>query len=82
MYEFRYFRYFNTKVDKECLACPDFYLPNTNEIVEIKSTYTIRSQIQTLRDKFKAYAEAGFKPVLMLNWKVVDIGDSGLDRYD
>ena len=82
LYEFRYFRYYNTAEGKERLACPDFCLPETKEIVELKSTYTIRGQVQMLRDKFQAYRNAGFKPVLLLNWNKVDIDDPRLDALD
>lgn len=72
-YEFRYFRYFDSVQKKERLACPDFYLPETNEIVELKSTYTIQGKVQELKDKFKVYKEEGFKPKLLLDWKFVDL---------
>lgn len=57
-------RYFDTQQQKERIAIPDFYLPNTGELIEIKSSYTYNEQ--NMKDKFKAYIEHGFKPSLIL----------------
>lgn len=57
-------KYFDTKLKRIRVAIPDFYLPETNELVEIKSTWTYNEQ--NMKDKFKAYREAGYKPRLIL----------------
>lgn len=64
-------KYFDTIKEKERCAIPDFYLPATNEIVEIKSTWTLN--IQNMKDKFKAYKELGYHPKLILEHKEVDL---------
>ena len=48
------------------IAIPDFFLPDTNEIVEIKG-YNWKSELtkQNMRDKFKEYKRCGFKPHLI-----------------
>lgn len=71
----------NLKIDYECenlrilywdsqkniqrIAIPDFYLPETNEIIEIKSSWTYDEQ--NMKDKFKEYINHGYKPRLILN---------------
>lgn len=71
-YEVEPFRilYYDSVKEKVRSAIPDFYLPDTNEIIEIKSTWTYNKQ--NMRDKFKAYREAGYKPKLILNMKEVN----------
>ena len=61
-------KYYNTVKESFRIAFPDFYLPRSNEIVELKSNYTLGS-IQEMKDKFKAYKELGYIPKLLLNWK-------------
>lgn len=63
--------YFDSLKQKMRCAIPDFYLPATNEIVEIKSSWTL--DIQNMKDKFKAYKEAGYIPKLILEHKEVDL---------
>ena len=58
-------RYFDTQRNKERVAVPDFYLPETNEIVEIKSTWTYNKQ--EMEAKFDAYKKAGYIPMLILD---------------
>lgn len=58
-------RYHDTVQQKERIAVPDFYLPDTNELIEVKSTYTL--QKQEMKDKFKAYQKLGYIPKLWLN---------------
>lgn len=65
-------KYWDSELQKERVAVPDFYLPDTNEIIEVKSSYTLGS-IQRMRDKFKAYENAGFHPKLWLNWEFTDL---------
>lgn len=63
--------YYDTSLCRQRVAIPDFYLPDTNEIVEIKSNYTYNEQ--NMKDKFKAYVEHGFKPKLILDFKEVEV---------
>lgn len=63
--------YYDSQQDKTRVAIPDFYLTSTNEIVEIKSDYTL--DIQEMLDKFKAYKNNGYIPKLVLEGKEVDI---------
>lgn len=60
-------KYWDSVQNKERLAIPDFYLPDTQELVEIKSTHTFEKQ--NMVDKFKAYRKAGYKPKLILDKK-------------
>lgn len=62
-------KYFDTQKGEERIAIPDFHLLSTNEIVEIKSSWTYDEQL--MKDKFKAYREAGYKPRLILNKKEI-----------
>lgn len=63
--------YYDSQQDKTRVAIPDFYLSSTNEIVEIKSDFTL--DIQEMRDKFEAYKKLGYKPKLILEKKEVDL---------
>ena len=60
-------KYFNTKTNDFRCAIPDFYLEETNTIVEIKSNWTL--DIQEMKDKFKAYKELGYNFKLILEHK-------------
>lgn len=62
--------YYDTQQQKYRKAKPDFYLPETNTIVEIKSDFTL--DIQNMKDKAKAYREAGYNFKLRLNKKFVE----------
>ena len=55
------------------VAIPDFYIPNTNTIVEIKSTYTL--DVQNMKDKVKKYKELGYDFKLILNHQEVNIDE-------
>lgn len=74
-YEVEFFRikYFNTQDNKEHIALPDFYLPDTNTIVEIKSTYTL--DVQNMKDKMNAYLTAGYNFKLILEHKECDLNE-------
>ena len=63
-------KYFDTKENTYRCAVPDFYLPESNTIVEIKSTWTYDEQ--NMKDKFKAYKELGYNTKLILDKKEVD----------
>lgn len=64
-------KYWNTQKNEYHYAVPDFYLPNTNMIVEIKSDYTL--DIQEMKDKVKAYKNLGYDFKLILNHKETNI---------
>lgn len=74
-YEYEAFRikYYDTYLEVERTSIPDFYLPDSNTIVEIKSTYTLN--VQNMKDRVKAYRELGYNFILMLNKKEVNIDD-------
>ena len=63
--------YFDSMLNKIRIAIPDFYLPETNEIVEIKSDYTL--DIQEMLDKFKTYKELKYNPRLFLEHEEIDL---------
>lgn len=52
-------------------AIPDFYLPDTNEIIEIKSCYTYNEQ--EMKEKFKSYRNLGYKCKLIVDFEEVII---------
>lgn len=64
-------KYFDTKLNKERCAIPDFYIPSDNMIVEIKSNWTL--DVQNMKDKVKAYKENGYKFKLILNKNEVNL---------
>jgi len=72
-YDVEYLRikYFNTNKNEYRCAIPDFYLPETNTIVEIKSNWTLN--IQEMKDKKKAYLEQGYNFKLILDHKEIDL---------
>lgn len=64
-------KYFDTQKNEYRCAIPDFYIPNKNEIVEIKSSYTL--DIQNMKDKFKAYKELGYNCKCICDYKEIQI---------
>ena len=62
--------YWDSQKQIQRVAIPDFYLTETNEIVEIKSDYTY-DEIN-MKDKFKAYKEHGYKTKLILEHKEIN----------
>ena len=64
-------KYLNTQDNEYHCAIPDFYLKDTNTIVEIKSSWTL--DIQNMKDKFKAYKELGYNCKLILDHKEVNL---------
>lgn len=60
-------RYFDTQKQKERVAVPDFYLPETNELVEVKSKYTYDPV--NMNDRFKEYQKRGYRVKLLLDHK-------------
>lgn len=69
--EFLRIKYFDTQRNEYRCAIPDFYLPETNTIVEIKSDWTL--DIQNMKDKFKTYKELGYDCKLICEHKYVDL---------
>ena len=63
--------YFDSQRNRKRIAVPDFYLPETNELVEIKGDWTYSEQ--NMKDKFKAYRDSGYKPILILEGKQIDL---------
>ena len=60
-------KYWDSILKKERIAIPDFYLLDTNEIVEIKSNWTYDEQ--NMVDKVIAYKNKGYKVKLILEHK-------------
>jgi len=63
--------YHNTLSNSNKIAIPDFYLPDTNEIIEIKSDFTL--DIQEMLDKFEAYKNLNYIPKLILEHEEIDL---------
>lgn len=51
-------KYYDSQKDKERIAIPDFYLPDSNKIVEIKSNYSLDKL--NMKDKEKEYKKLGY----------------------
>lgn len=64
-------KYLSSKDNEYHCAIPDFYLPDTNTIIEIKSLYTL--DIQEIQDKFKAYHEQSYNTKLILEHQEVNL---------
>lgn len=64
-------KYFDTQRNEYRCAIPDFYIPSKNEIVEIKSSYTL--DLQNMKDKFKAYKELGYNCKCICDYKEIEI---------
>lgn len=60
-------KYFDTLLNRKRIAIPDFYLPETNTIVEIKSSYTYEHV--NMCNKVEAYLDLGYNFVLILDKK-------------
>ena len=69
--EYLHIKYWDSKNDKFRCAIPDFYLPNTNTIVEIKSTWTLDKQ--NMKDKMKAYKDLGYNFKLICDHKELSL---------
>ena len=63
--------YYNSQLDSIRCAIPDFYLIQSNTIVEIKSEWTLN--IQEMKDKFKAYKQLGYNCSLLYEHKEIDL---------
>lgn len=64
-------KYYDSYQKKIRCAIPDFYLPETNTIIEIKSTWTLN--LSEMKDKAKAYKEQGYNFKFILEHKEEDI---------
>lgn len=69
--EFLRIKYFDSQQNKIRCAIPDFYIFETNTIVEIKSRNTL--DIQNMKDKFISYKNLGYNTKLILDNKEVDL---------
>jgi hypothetical protein len=61
--------YWDSQKHVQRVAIPDFYLPDNNEIIEIKSNWTY-DEIN-MKDKLKSYKEHGYKFKLILEHKEI-----------
>ena len=69
-----YRSFYYDSINKENkIAIPDFYIPSTNTIVEIKSNYTLN--VQNMLDKKLAYENAGYKFKLILEHKETNLSN-------
>lgn len=57
--------YWDSQLMRNRIAIPDFYLPTSNTIVEIKSEYTLNEQ--NMRDKMEQYQAHGYNFILMVD---------------
>lgn len=64
-------KYWDTQNQKYRLAIPDFYLTESNTIVEIKSSWTLDEQL--MKDRKKAFEENGYKFILYVDHEIVNI---------
>lgn len=65
--------YFDTQKEQERIAIPDFYLPETNTIVEVKSEWTLDKQ--NMIDKRKSYLKLGYNFELLYEHKFVELDE-------
>lgn len=63
-------KYFHTTQQRYRIAVPDFYLPETNTIVEVKSVYWLDED--EMRDKKSAYLSLGYNFLLNLEHKLLE----------
>jgi hypothetical protein len=66
--EYLHIKYWDSQLHKYRCAIPDFYIPSTNTIVEIKSSWTYDKQ--NMIDKKKSYIENGYNFQLYLEHKL------------
>jgi hypothetical protein len=64
-------KYYDTIKQKNRTAIIDFFLPDLNMLVEIKSNYTLN--LQNMKDRFKVYKQKGYKTKLILDHKEIKI---------
>lgn len=63
-------KYFHSEQNRYRIAVPDFYLPDSNTIVEVKSSYWLNEP--EMRDKKLAYNNLGFKFILNLEHQLLE----------
>ena len=69
--EYLHIKYWDSqKQDYRC-SIPDFYIPSTNTIVEIKSHWTLDKQ--NMKDKIKAYKDLGYNFKLICDHQEIQI---------
>lgn len=69
--EFLRIKYFDKQLNEYRCAIPDFYLKDSNTIVEIKSNYTYNEQ--NMKDKFDEYKKLGYNVKLILEHNEIKI---------
>lgn len=71
-YDYEPFRikYFDSQKNKIRIAIPDFYIPKSNTIVEVKSKYTYNKV--NMIDKANEYKKLGYNFILVLEHKEYD----------
>lgn len=62
--------YFDSQQQKHRIAIPDFYLPDSNTIVEIKSTYWLNEE--NMKNKSQEYQRLGFNFQLIVDGNLVE----------
>ncbi len=65
--------YFDTQSKTERIAIPDFYLTETNTIVEVKSKWTLDKQ--NMIDKRETYIKNGYNFKLLYEHQFVELND-------
>lgn len=63
--------YWDSKTKVQRIAIPDFYLPDSNMIVEVKSTYTLN--LQNMKDKKMSYDKHGYNFKMILEGQETEI---------
>jgi|688.fasta_scaffold592742_2 hypothetical protein len=63
-------KYFHKTQNRYRIAVPDFYLPESNAIVEVKSSYWL--DIDEMLNKKEAYLDLGYKFHLQLDHKLLE----------
>lgn len=63
-------KYFHSEQNRYRIAVPDFYLPETNTIVEVKSTYWLDNN--EMLDKATTYLNLGYKFDLFLDHLLIE----------
>lgn len=63
-------KYFDVQENKYRIAIPDFYLPESNTIIEVKATYWL-DEIN-MQNKKQSYTNLGYKFKLYLDHQIID----------
>lgn len=74
-YEVEHLRieYYDTQKQKSRISIPDFYIPADNQIIEIKSNYTL-DKINMI-DRAEEYIKQGYEFQLVLDGKILNIDE-------